>query len=207
MSDELDRFLDGDVPMDDLSPAERSEAQAWERLARTLRSDAPGPAPAFVEEQVMARVRTLPASGPIERGFAWLTARRSVRISPLAGGLVAATVATLIAVPWIRGSGEPSADGAAEPIIYVQFVLEAPGALEVAVAGDFNEWDGRHLLEDTDGDGVWTGRVPLRPGLHEYMFRVDGGEWVTDPRAERYVDDGFGSRNAVVAVALPAPAA
>ena len=28
----------------------------------------------------------------------------------------------------------------------------------------------------------------------------DGSEWQTDPRADRYQDDGFGNRNAVLAV-------
>jgi hypothetical protein len=36
------------------------------------------------------------------------------------------------------------------------------------------------------------------------MFLVDGQRWETDPRAERYVDDGFGMRNALINVAVPA---
>jgi hypothetical protein len=55
-----------------------------------------------------------------------------------------------------------------------------------------------------DGDGVWTGAVPLPPGLHKYMFLIDGKEWVTDPHAERYYDDGYGMRNAVITVVPPA---
>ena len=71
------------------------------------------------------------------------------------------------------------------------------------VGGDFDAWNGSYTLEDPDGDGVWTGRVPVEPGLHSYMFLLDGNEWVTDPRASRYNDDGFGNRNAVLAVAAP----
>jgi hypothetical protein len=33
------------------------------------------------------------------------------------------------------------------------------------------------------------------------MFLIDGTEWKTDPLADRYQDDGFGNRNAVLAVA------
>lgn len=96
----------------------------------------------------------------------------------------------------------PAGGGATgmEAVVYVQFVLEAPGANSVAVAGDFSEWEPEYTLEDVDGDGVWTGRVPVRPGVHSYMFLIDGTEWQTDPRAERYSDDGFGNRNAVLAV-------
>jgi hypothetical protein len=35
------------------------------------------------------------------------------------------------------------------------------------------------------------------------MFVVDGEKWITDPQADRYVDDGFGMRNAVLSIAQP----
>ncbi len=88
--------------------------------------------------------------------------------------------------------------------ILVEFSLEAPGATTVAVAGDFSGWESDFVLEDADGVGIWTGRVPITPGLHKYMFVIDGTDWVTDPGAQRYADDGFGNRNAVLAVAPPA---
>ena len=91
----------------------------------------------------------------------------------------------------------------AESVVYVQFSFEAPEAQSVSVAGDFEGWAGSHTLEDLDGDGVWTGRIPLRPGVHAYMFIVDETDWITDPHAQRYADDGFGNRNAILAVAAP----
>ncbi len=72
------------------------------------------------------------------------------------------------------------------------------------MAGDFSGWDSDFVLEDADGDGIWTGRIPITPGLHQYMFVINGTDWVTDPRAQRYADDGFGNRNAVLAVTPPA---
>ena len=86
----------------------------------------------------------------------------------------------------------------------MQFVFAAENAQSVAVAGDFNQWQPTTgELRDADGDGVWTALVAVDPGLHKYMFVVDGEEWVTDPRADSYVDDGFGMRNALIAVAAP----
>ena len=82
----------------------------------------------------------------------------------------------------------------------VQFVLEAPGATSVSVAGDFSGWEAQHTLVDPEGDGVWTARIPVEPGVHEYMFVLDGSDWVTDPAAELRVDDGFGQENAVLAI-------
>ena len=85
-------------------------------------------------------------------------------------------------------------------VVYVQFKLEAPEAKSVAVAGDFNEWVPEVMLADPDGDGVWAGRLKLSPGVHRYMYVIDGSHWVTDPYAERYTEDGFGRQNAVIAI-------
>jgi 1,4-alpha-glucan branching enzyme len=84
--------------------------------------------------------------------------------------------------------------------VYVQFMLDAPSATSVAVAGDFTDWEPAFTLDDPDGDGIWAGRIPVRPGVHAYMFVVDETQWMTDPNAGRYQDDGFGNRNAVLAV-------
>ncbi len=126
---------------------------------------------------------------------------------PLAIGLGAAAVIALLVVPRgstpeVPGTTPAGAAVAAATTVTVQFVLEAPGATSVAVAGDFSGWEAQHTLVDPEGDGVWTARIAVEPGVHEYMFVIDGTEWVTDPDAEQYRDDGFGNRNAVL-TALP----
>jgi hypothetical protein len=212
MNGETREYLDGERSRARLSGAAADEADAWERLLATLREDVPGPAPAWLEGSVMSAVREASARRPsaLRRAGQWLL-RPSLTLSPLTAGLAAAALAALLLVTWRdRPAGAPAPDttgglaSASEPVVYVQFVLAAPAASSVAVAGDFNEWDARHALEDPDADGIWTGRVPLEPGVHQYMFVIDGTEWVTDPGAERWTDDGFGNRNAVLAVAPPA---
>jgi anti-sigma factor RsiW len=85
--------------------------------------------------------------------------------------------------------------------VIVRLDLQAPNARQVAVAGDFNKWStGSHVM--TRKNGTWTIELPLRPGVYSYMFVVDNEQWVTDPGAEAYRDDGFGSRNAVVRVKI-----
>ncbi len=49
-------------------------------------------------------------------------------------------------------------------------------------------------------DGMWSIDLKLKPGVYTYSFVVDGKTWVPDPGAESYVDDGLGSRNAVLRV-------
>jgi hypothetical protein len=150
----------------------------------------------------MAEIEALPEAGLLARVGKWLLAPRPLRVSPLlVGATVTAVVALLfLGLPTTPGPAQGSRD---DVVVYVQFALEAPGAQSVAVAGDFDGWAGSHALEDGNGDGVWTGRVPLQPGVHSYMFLVDGATWLTDPRADRYAEDGFGNRNAILAVAAP----
>jgi hypothetical protein len=218
MNDDLHRHLDGDLPMSGLGEETRGEAEAWERLLDAFRVETPlAQAPPWLETRVMAEIEALPEPGVLGRWVSWLLKPRSVRVSPLMVGVVAAALATVlllgrrdsVSVPSgsLPGGGPAIPAGLAgaqgEAMVLVQFVLEAPGASSVAVGGDFDGWEGANVLSDPDGDGVWTGRVPVKPGVHAYMFLVDGSSWITDPRAERYAEDGFGNRNAILAVTAP----
>lgn len=49
-------------------------------------------------------------------------------------------------------------------------------------------------------DGLWQVTVPLAEGVYEYAFIIDGQTWRTPLSASAYVEDGFGSRNAVLVV-------
>ncbi len=181
---------------------DRGQADAWERMVEAFRSAAPkGEAPPWLEQRVMAEIATVPERGVVGRVLGWLVRPAAVRVSPLAAGLVGAALVIAMLVP-SRGVDDALTDAPAdgEPVVYVQFVLEAPAATSVAVAGDFSGWEPAFALEDPDGDGVWSARVPLRPGVHTYMFLIDDMNWQTDPNAGRYQDDGFGNRNAVLAV-------
>lgn len=210
--DPVRRYLDGELEATDLPGHLRPEARAWSRLLASIRDELPAaPAPAWLEDRVMAEIGRGASPGPVRRFWAWLIHPRPIRVPPLAVGAAAAAVTALLLLP---GPGPrpdsspeavtgPEVAGAVEPVVYVQFVLDAPSARSVSVGGDFDQWEGSYALEDTDGDGVWTGRIPLQPGVHAYMFLVDGAEWVTDPRAQRWSDDGFGNRNAILALTDP----
>lgn len=199
---------------DETREPDRNEQDEWERMIAAFRTAAPrASAPRWLEQRVMAEIDAVPERSALQRWLGWLVRPAPVRISPLAVGLAVAGLAAVLLVPGrlappeVAGRADRGAgDGAAlaangvEPVVYVQFVLEAPTASSVAVAGDFSDWQPSFTLTDSDGDGVWTGRVPVRPGVHGYMFLIDETRWQTDPNAERYQDDGFGNRNAVLAV-------
>ncbi len=198
MDEQVRAYLDGEVPLDSLSPVAREEAVMWDRASEALRPNPEITAPEWLEDRIMSEVESVSQEPPLDsatRGRHWLTRPIAVRVTPIGGLLAAAALAALVVLPK-SGADVPMAP----ETVYVQFVLEAPGAQSVSVAGDFSGWEDQHTLDDADGDGVWTGRVPLRPGVHQYMFVIDGADWVTDPQAERYADDGFGNRNAIIAV-------
>ncbi len=202
MSTELNDYLDGDRELEELSSEARAEAEAWQRLTGELKAGEPKQAPPWMENAVMSEIAL--ASAPKESVFDWLMRPRTIRLSPLTSlAMAAAAVAVFVLLP-NQPPDAPQLGPVAITEILVEFSLDAPGATTVAVAGDFSGWESIFILDDADGDGIWTGRIPITPGVHQYMFVIDGTEWVTDPRAQRYSDDGFGNRNAVLAVTPPA---
>src|ERR1043166_9994394 len=77
------------------------------------------------------------------------------------------------------------------------FILRAPHARKVAVAGSFNGWDPAQTPMSKDKDGNWQARILLPPGRYEYRFVVDG-EWISDPSAKHCIPNPFESTNSVV---------
>lgn len=200
----LQQFLDGELGpaqtatfLAALPERERREALAMKRLVETAgRIAAPEPADDFVV-RTMARVRARPA--PRRTVWTWL---RSPSISPL-GALAAVAAIALLSVggslalrpkPKLAAAG----DGARPQTVLARFTLRAPLAHAVSLAGDFNAWQPEATKLERGQNGVWTVEVPLPPGRHQYMFVVDGKQWVTDPDAPAKVDDGFGGENAVL---------
>jgi len=251
VSERIERYLDGEIGIEDLGPEELREARAWEAMFAEFRAREPVRAPAGLGDRVMAELglaepapppepraepETPGAPAPTADGGSvrhgarrvWHAATwpfRPIRVPvPPALALAAGAALALVLFVWRSGAFpigsragssliEPASvttasppPAAAPPRVYVELRLNAPNAHSVAVAGDFTNWKPTIQLQDPDGDGVWSGLVPMGPGVHQYMFVVNGTRWVTDPGAERHVDDGFGHRNAVVAVAAPAGA-
>jgi len=74
-----------------------------------------------------------------------------------------------------------------------------PGAKEVYLAGEFNDWDPRSLPMKKGKDGIWKAKTKLPLGRHEYKLIADQG-WIEDlPEAER-TENPFGTKNFIVRV-------
>ena len=129
--------------------------------------------------------------------------RESIFSFRFAGAAAVAAVFVFLAFTFLFNfpglPGQPGQKEAVAHQVEVTFTISGINANQIAVAGDFNGWNtSANQLEDPDGDGIWTGKMQLKPGRYEYMLVVDDGKWVTDPNAKVYADDGFGSKNAVL---------
>jgi hypothetical protein len=201
------------------------EAEFIESVARELR--APVVLTPALDERVMSDVRGAPygVSGGAPRRRFWLVRPVTLRVSPLGGLLAAAGIAAVAVLGTMAAGGggdggtttaaasptTPASAIRALPTVapvanatgpqQVSFVFLAPGASNVSLVGEFNDWDAEATpLARVDARGVWTVTLPLRPGRYLYMFVVDGTEWAPDPAAPVAPDDGFGVPNSVVTV-------
>lgn len=82
----------------------------------------------------------------------------------------------------------------------VTLQYENKEAKEVAVAGDFNNWDTNADKMVNLGDGNWSVTLNLKPGRYEYKFVIDGSKWIADPSAKEFIDDGYGGQRSVLVV-------
>jgi len=206
------RLLDGELTLAELPPELRAEGEEALRLVGAA-DRAPVALSPALDERVMAAVRRHAGDAPANRVWRWLNTPRDVelrlRVRPWtvwAGGLAAAAALALLlgrAAPAPQpGPGTQARAGTRDSVL-VRFVLYAPGARRVAVAGTFNQWDRTIApLVPAGTSGVWTTTLALPVGQHQYAFVVDGARWIVDPAAPA-VDDGFGRRNSVVAVSAP----
>lgn len=177
------------------------DADLIRRIAAELKQAVP--LDAGFDTRVMAEVRRSSSRPAWIRAWEWAREPRSFVLSPLGGLALAAGVAGVVTLGvFARSTRAPaSADVAAEESVpAVQFVLHAPEARAVALAGDFNGWDARGTPLARAGSGLWAVEVRLAPGRYTYTFVVDGLRFVADPAAPRATGDDFGAPSSVVTV-------
>jgi hypothetical protein len=165
-------------------------------VVRVLRHDAP--IDPRLDGRIMAAVRTLPRHrhlGVLSR----LTLPRSVMVTPLSWGLLAASALLFAAGAGAMVSVAVHAHAArrvaaTDTTKSVTLAVVAPNASKVAVVGDFNGWDPSHpsYQARNQGGGVWTATFSVPLGPHQYSFVVDDSLWIADPTAPRVIDNDFG---------------
>ena len=212
MDRRIKKALDGELPIEKLTPAQREELATYQLAIEEVLSQVPDPGPApDITGAVMWRIahpaapeRPRRAAPHATDGLAWLRwlwRPYPIRLRPVA---VLATVALLVAGGLALSGVRPGAGTTAQAASanqLVQFRLGADGVREVALVGDFGGWNVRYPMEQV-APGVWSTAVPLEPGVYDYAFVVDGTTWILDPLAPS-VSDGFGGANSRLSVLAP----
>lgn len=71
---------------------------------------------------------------------------------------------------------------------------------EVAVVGDFNDWNtGSNKLEKTGNK--WETLLRLKPNqTYRFKYLIDGEHWENDDSADAYVSNEFGTEDSLLEV-------
>lgn len=211
-NEEIHRLLDGDVTAGDREaiigriqddPTLRKEFDDLSAALELLEREGRVKPPLAFTASVMGKIPC--GAEPFgERLKRFLFGSRVLRWNVAAAAaivllMVVTTIVMMRQMTRIGADPGPAAYTAGGQTAMVRLTLVAPGARQVAVAGDFNKWrTDTHIM--TRENGMWSIDLPLKPGVYTYMFIVDSEHWVTDPHAGSYRDDGFGNRNAVMRV-------
>ncbi len=136
------------------------------------------------------------------RIYLWAQTPKTIRLTPLKLGQVAAVLSIAILVSSLlyfrqkEASYLQSSGGHPIPVV---FSLNLSGAQSVCVIGSFNGWKPQGYEMKSDRElKRWSLTVSLPEGRYEYMFLVDGQKMVLDPEALIHQEDGFGNQNSVL---------
>ncbi len=167
------------------------ECAARLRAAQRLLTPASEPAPEGLSDRVWdyvsARSERELAKRRAGAGAARTPRKTALRLLP-----VAAAIAIAAAGGYLFAREE-------REVVTVRLSIDAPGAKEVSVVGDWNGWSPEKNRLVDRGNGVWEATVRLhRLREYRYQFLVDGERWVPDPQAPVSIDDGFGGRSSVL---------
>ena len=109
-------------------------------------------------------------------------------------------IAAAIAIVIATGAGVFTYVHRENNLVNITFRVSVPNAKTVYVLGSFNQWgDVPEQLRNT-GNGLFTLTLKLKPGIYQYVYKVDNNEILSDPHARLYTQDGFGQRNAILIV-------
>jgi len=90
-----------------------------------------------------------------------------------------------------------------KPVCKVSFKVskeQAENASEIAIVGDFNQWDPKAEVMKPLKDGSFSHTIELATGS-EYQFRylADKQVWLNEEEADKFAETAFGdAKNAVI---------
>lgn len=142
--------------------------------------------PAAVKSILISTADRIPDTDVIRQGFGRLNAQRAARQAKIETHL-------LDDKEWFSPRLE---DG------LLTFAYHNDAAEQVAIVGDFNQWNPTQTVFQKLTDGLWRAAiVPPPPGEYRYKFVVDRHRWIEDPSNLVKEPDHFGGLNSVLHIA------
>jgi len=154
--------------------------------------DVPVEPPPYLKARVLARLD----AGPAARRWSLRSVFSSRRLLAVSMACLAFFAGLLVRE--VRELNQWARQGGLQAVV---LELQAPGAKNVQLVGDFNDW-GRSAapIQAERSDGRWIFRVALAPGSYQYSYLIDGKRWLPDPGAPGIIPDGFGGENSLLYV-------
>lgn len=117
---------------------------------------------------------------------------------PVATRFAVLAAAALLIVVGVTFYPRLSGENRGEMIVH--FVLDAPGATQVSLVGNFTDWNPDRLqLKQEGSSSRWEISVPLKKGeTYLYNFVINGSTWIADPTKQVKVSDGFGGESSLI---------
>ena len=117
--------------------------------------------------------------------------------------LVLLALSTALMLGLFAQAPAPAGDTVDVTFTYTPSRREAQTVTEVTLAGSFNNWDGFATPLTKGNDGVWSAKVPLKKGVTQWKFLVNGNwiqnmETVADkisPKPDSFPKDPYGGKN------------
>ena len=83
----------------------------------------------------------------------------------------------------------------------IEFYIQHDCAMQVSLAGTFNNWSQDQLLMTPEKNGVWKIEIPLLPaGRYYYKFLINEMVWLEDVRNPYREPDGFTGFNSILII-------
>ena len=125
-------------------------------------------------------------------------AKRASRMPRTMAWAAAVAGLTLVGAALAR-QGTFDRPGVADRTQAIELTLDTNASTQVAVVGDFNNWDPQATMLTRRGQR-WSTTVRLRPGRYRYTFLVDGARWVADPGRSTAADPDFERPTSILTV-------
>ncbi len=109
-------------------------------------------------------------------------------------------IAAVLAIVVLTGSGIFTYVHRTANLVKITFNVSLPDAQKVYLLGTFNKWGNVPEQLQKTGNGSFSLTLKLKPGIYQYVYKVNDNEILPDPHAQLYTNDGFGQRNAVLIV-------